>query len=53
MTSEFNMTKLMADELLKARKNSEKKMDTQEYLCKVINEQFCLLYPCTKVTISL
>ena len=53
MTSEIIITKQMADELLKARTQGEKKMDIQEYLCKVVNNQFCLLYPCTKVTTSL
>lgn len=51
--SEYNMTKEMAEDLLKTRKGEDKKMDNQEYLCKVVNEQFGLMYECVKVNTSL
>ena len=53
MYSEYNMSPLMAKELLNSRKPGEKKMDPHDYLCKVVNEQFGLLYPCIKVNTSL
>lgn len=50
---EYKMSKEMAAELLKNRKGDEKKKDNQEYLVKVVNEQFCLRLPVTKVITSL
>ena len=50
---EYNMSKEMAEELLKLRKNSEKKMEPQAYLVKVVNEQFGLRLPVTKVFTTL
>ena len=50
---EYNMSKTMADELLKARKNSEKKMDPQTYLVKYVNEQLCLRLPVQRVFTTL
>ena len=50
---EYNMTKEMAMELLKSRKGDEKKKDNQEYLVKVVNEQFGLRLPVTKVFTTL
>lgn len=50
---EYNMSKEMAMELLKSRKGDEKKKDNQEYLVKVVNEQFGLRLPVTKVFITL
>jgi hypothetical protein len=50
---EYNMSEAMAKILLKERRNEEKKMRPQEYLIKYVNEQFDLLYPCTKVNTSL
>lgn len=50
---EYNMTKEMAMELLKNRKGDEKKKDNQEYLVKVVNEQFGLRLPVTNVFITL
>lgn len=50
---EYNMSKEMAIELLKNRKGDEKKKDNQEYLIKVVNEQFGLRLPVTKVFTTL
>ena len=50
---EYNMSKEMAMELLKSRKGDEKKKDNQEYLVNVVNEQFGLRLPVTKVFTSL
>ena len=50
---EYNMSKEMAMELLKNRKGDEKKKDNQEYLINVVNEQFGLRLPVTKVFTSL
>ena len=49
---EYKMSKLMADELLKARKGNEKKMNPQEYLCKYVNEQLGLLHSVVGVFID-
>ena len=43
----------MAMELLKNRKGDEKKADNQAYLVKVVNEQFGLRLPVTKVYTTL
>ena len=48
---EYQMPKKMANELLKARKGSDKNMRPQDYLVKYVNEDCGLLYNCTKVTI--
>lgn len=48
---EYKMPKAMADALLKERKDGDKKMRPQEYLVKVVNDNFGLLYNCTKVII--
>lgn len=50
---EYNMSKQMADELLKERKGSDKNIDPQEYLIKYVNEQFTLRLPVTKVYTTL
>ena len=50
---EYNMSKEMAAELLKNRKGDDKKKDNQEYLVKVVNEQFGLRLPVTKVFTTL
>lgn len=47
---EYQMPKKFADELLKARKGSDKNMRPQDYLIKYVNEECGLLYNCTKVT---
>lgn len=46
---EYTMSKTMAQELLKSRKAEEKKMKPNDYLCKVINEQFGLMGTCSIV----
>ena len=48
---EYKMPKAMADALLKDRKDGDKKLRPQEYLVKVVNDNFGLLYNCTKVII--
>ena len=50
---EYNMSKEMAMELLKNRKGDEKKKDNQEYLVMILNQQFGLRLPVTKVYITL
>lgn len=50
---EYNMSETLARELLKLRKADEKKMKPQDYLCKVVNEQFNLKDTCTKVNTTL
>lgn len=50
---EYNMSKTMADELLKARKGTEKRMEPQAYLVKYVNEQMCLRFPVQKVFTTL
>lgn len=51
MCSEYIMSQRMANLLLKERKGNEKNMENQAYLCKIVNEQCGLLYPCVKVTV--
>ena len=46
---EYKMPDKMARELLKERKGEEAKMRPNDYLCKVVNEQFGLMGHCTKV----
>lgn len=50
---EYQMSKKMADELLKSRKGSDRNMQPQDYLIKYVNEQCGLLYNCTKVVTTL
>lgn len=50
---EYNMSEQMARELLRSRKGAEKNMPPQEYLVKVVNEQFNLRLPVTKVFTTL
>lgn len=46
---EYQMPKAQADELLKARKGSDKNLRPQDYLVKYVNEDCGLLYNCTRV----
>ena len=46
---EYKMPKAMADAILKER--TDKKMRPQEYLVNYVNEQFGLLYNCSKVIV--
>lgn len=50
---EYNMTAEMAKDLLSVRKGTEKNMSAQDYLVKVVNEQFGLRLPVTKVHTTL
>ena len=50
---EYNMSKEMAIELLKNRKGDEKNMNPQDYFVKIVNEQFGLRLPVTKVFTTL
>lgn len=46
---EYKMPEKMAQELLKGRKGEETKMRPNDYLCKVVNENFGLKGHCVKV----
>lgn len=46
---EYKMPDKMARELLKTRKGDEQKMRPNDYLCKVVNENFGLKGHCVKV----
>ena len=48
-TIEYKMPEQTARELLKMRKGDETKMTPNEYLCKVVNEQYGLLGCCVRV----
>lgn len=50
---EYNMSYVMAKELLKNRKGNDAKMNPQDYLIKVVNEQFGLKYPVSRVATTL
>jgi hypothetical protein len=43
------MPKQMAKELLRTRKGDDLKMRPNDYLVKVVNENFGLLHHCTRV----
>ena len=47
------MSAEMAKDLLSTRKGTDKNMDPQAYLLKVVNEQFGLRLPVTKVYTTL
>lgn len=46
---EYKMSETMKKELLKVRKGADKKADKQNYLCKVVNEEFGLLREVQKI----
>lgn len=46
---EYKMPDKMAREFLKNRSAEDKKLNPNEYLCRIVNEQFGLLYNCVKV----
>lgn len=46
---EYKMPTEMAKQMLKARKGNDLKMKPNDFLCKVVNEQFGLMYNCVKV----
>ena len=47
---EYEMPKLMANEILNERKGSDKNMTPQAFLCKVVNDTFGIKGYCVKVT---
>lgn len=47
---EYEMPKEMAKILLAERKGGDRNMRPQDYLCKVVNEDFGILGNCVKVT---
>ena len=49
-TIEYEMPKEMAKQILATRKGEERNMHPQEFLKKVVNEEFGLLGNCIKVT---
>lgn len=48
---EYEMPKLMAKEILNERKGTDKNLNPQVYLCKVVNSTFGIKGYCTKVTL--
>ena len=48
---EYLMPAAVAEDYLKTRKGEDKKLQPQDYLIKVVNEEYGLMYNCTKVTI--
>lgn len=50
---EYNISKEMAEEILKTRKGEDKKLEPQKYLVKFINEQMGLLHEVKKVYTTL
>lgn len=46
---EYKMPIEIAKEFLKARKGEEKKMHPNDFLCKIVNEQYGLLGNCIRV----
>lgn len=47
---EYNMSEQLAKEILATRKNAEKNMRPQVFLCKIVNETFGLRGHCVSVT---
>lgn len=47
---EYKMPNALAVSILKSRKGTDQNMNPQEYLCKVVNEEFGLKGECVKVT---
>lgn len=50
---EYQMSKKMADDLLKVRKGADKNLQPQEFLIKYVNEECGLLRNCVKVVTTL
>lgn len=48
---EYKMPKNMASSYLKTRKGDDSKLRPQDYLCKVVNEEFGLKNHCSRVII--
>ncbi len=47
---EYEMSKEMAKEILATRKGAERNMHPQEFLKKIVNEEFGIKGNCVKVT---
>lgn len=48
-TIEYKMPEAVAREYLKMRNAEEKKMKPNDYLCKIVDEQYGLLGKCVRV----
>lgn len=48
-TYKYKMSKVMAKDLLSNRKGEEAKMHPQDFLCKVVNEEYGLKGTCIEV----
>lgn len=48
-TFEYKMSARLYDEYLKSRKGEDKKLLPQEFLCKVVNQEFGIKGICVKV----
>ena len=46
---EYEMSKEMAKQILATRKKEEQNVHPQEFLCRVVNEEFGLKGNCTRV----
>lgn len=46
---EYKMSEQLVQTYLKMRKGKDKTADPQEYLCKIINEEYGIKGNCTKV----
>lgn len=46
---EYEMLKSDADGLLKSREGEDRNMNSQDYLCKFVNEEYGLMKFCTRV----
>ena len=49
---EYKMSADMAKAFLKERRGAELKMKPEEYLCKIVNEEFGLRSHCSKVILN-
>jgi hypothetical protein len=49
---EYKMSRQMANWYLKARKGDELKMRPNDYLCRVVDEQFGLMGKCERVIVE-
>ena len=48
---EYEMSKLMAKEILATRKGGERNIPPQKFLCQVVNDEFGLKGNCIKVNV--
>ena len=49
MVVKYKMPIATAKELIKLKKGEDRSLSDQQYLCKVVNKTYCLLYPCIEV----